>query len=98
MKMKILYFQNRKKTVDGVRKKTMTFYKTNITENYTKPIRVNIVFGGPNNPRKPKIKKQLIDKIIKAMEHRKIRNVKNPFEQEETGNSRHFFQQQSYWT
>ena len=79
-----------------MKKKTMGFLKINITENYTKPIRVNVVLGGPNKPRKPKIKKQSGDKIIKAIEHRRIRNVKNLFDKEDTSNSRHFFQQQLY--
>ena len=46
-----------KQTVAGVKDNFMSLFKTNITENYSKPKRVNNVYGGRKKPRKPKIKK-----------------------------------------
>ena len=43
----------------------MVFLKTNTTEDYNKPKRVNNVYGGEKKTRKPKAKqKQAVDNII----------------------------------
>ena len=67
----------------GVEDKTMTRFKTNTTENYSKPTRVNNVYRGQKKLRKPKMKNQSEDKIITATEDRIIRNIKKFFEREE---------------
>ena len=61
----------------------MSLFKTNTTKNYSKPARVNNVYGGQKKLRKPTIKKQSDDKIIKAIKGRLITDIKNLFEQEE---------------
>ena len=61
----------------------MSLFKTNTTKNYSKPARVNNVYGGRKKLRKPTIKKQSDDKIIKAIKGRLITDIKNLFEQEE---------------
>ena len=67
----------------GVKDKIIIIIKSNATENYRKPTRVDNMSGDRRQPRKPKIKKQLDDNIIKASKDRIIRDIKNLFNQEE---------------
>ena len=73
----------------------MSLFKTNTTEDFSKPTSVNNVYGGVKKQRKPKIKKQLEENIIKdvrnlfslkkeneAIKNRIIRVIKNLFELE----------------
>ena len=69
--------------VPVVKGKFMNIFKTNRTKNYREPTSVIIAHGGWKNLRKPKIKKQLEDKILKATKERIIRDIKNLFEQQE---------------
>ena len=64
----------------GVEDKILSLLKIYTTENYSKPTRVD---KGWKNPRKPKAKKQSFVNIIKAIEDRIIRDMKNLFEQED---------------
>ena len=50
--------------------KKESLFKTNITKEHSKPTRVNNVYRGGNKLRKPKLKKQSKDSII-----RKVRNL-----------------------
>ena len=51
----------------GVKDKIMSLVKINTTENYSKPTRVNNMYGSCDELRKPKIKKQSENNIIKAL-------------------------------
>ena len=50
--------------------KKKSLFKTNITKEHSKPTSVNNVYRGGNKLRKPKLKKQSKDSII-----RKVRNL-----------------------
>ena len=54
----------------------MSPFKTNTTKKYSKPRRVNNVFGGQKKSKKPKIKKQSEDIIIKAIKDRIIKDIR----------------------
>ena len=43
----------------------MGLFKTNTTNDYNKATHVSKVYGGGKNPRKPKLRKQSEDNIIK---------------------------------
>ena len=60
----------------------MSLFRTNANNDYNKPARVNNVFGDQEKPRKPKMKIQFKDKIIKEINDRKTRDIKNLFDQE----------------
>ena len=53
----------------------MSLFKTNANENYIKPTRANNVYGGLKRQRK-----QSEDKMIKVIEERIIRDIRNLFE------------------
>ena len=61
----------------------MNIFKTNATKSYSETTSVINAHGGQKKLRKPKIKKQLEDKIRKATMGRVIRDAKNLFEQQE---------------
>ena len=63
--------------VGSVKDKIMSLFKTNTTKNYIKPARISNVYGGRKRPRK-----QSEDKIIKAIDERIFRDIKNTFERE----------------
>ena len=58
----------------------MNIFKTNATKSYSETTSAH---GGQKKLRKPKIKKQLEDKIRKATKGRVIRDAKNLFEKQE---------------
>lgn len=60
-----------------IKDKVKSLFKTIPTKNYSKPIRISNVYGGQKKPRKPKMKKQSEDKIIKVVEYRVIKDIKN---------------------
>ena len=75
----------------GVKYKILYLLKTNIIKNYSKPTHVNNAYGGGKKPRKPKMKRQFKDSIIKnvrnffeieAIKERTTRYIKNLFEQQ----------------
>ena len=45
----------------------MSLFKINATKSYTKLTRISNVYGGGNKLRKPKMKKQSVDSIVKAV-------------------------------
>ena len=47
------------KTVDAVKDKIMSLFKTNAIKDYSKPMNTNNVYGGGKKPRKPKIRNKL---------------------------------------
>lgn len=47
-----LYSQVHEKAMSDVKDKNLSFFKTNTTENYIKPARVNNVYRGLKKPRK----------------------------------------------
>ena len=61
----------------------MSLFRTNANNDHSKPASVNNVFGDQEKPRKPKMKIQSEDKIIKEINGRKIRDIKNLFDQEQ---------------
>ena len=73
----ICYISEIVKMVGSVKDKIMSLFKTNTTKNYIKPARISNVYGGRNRPRK-----QSEDKIIKAIDERIFRDIKNTFEKE----------------
>ena len=54
IKIKALLKNACKKTVDGVRDKIMSLFKTNTIKNYSKPRRISNMCGGRKKPRKSK--------------------------------------------
>ena len=82
--VKWLYYRVHKKSGgQGIKDKIMSLFRTNTNNDYSKPAHVNNVFGDQEKPRKPKIKIQSEDKIIKEINDRKIRDIKNLFDQEQ---------------
>ena len=70
------------KTVGGVKDKIMVFLKTNTTEDYNKPKRVNNVYGGEKKTRKPKAKqKQAVDNMIQNERWRNFSGKKEKIKQ-----------------
>ena len=78
----INYIPELKKMMVGVKDKIMSLFKTNTTDNSSKPTRVNNVYRGRKKLRKTKSKKTIIDNIIKAIKEKIIRDVKTHLEQE----------------
>ena len=75
--------------------KIMGLFKTNTTNDYNKATHVSKVYGGGKNPRKPKLRKQSEDNIIKnvtylfrlkkeneAIKDRRIKQIRDLFDQE----------------
>ena len=62
--------------------KIMYSFKTNTTNNYSKPIRVNNVYGDRKKEKKPKTnkKKYLEENIIAAINDKIIRDIKGGIE------------------
>ena len=54
-----------KKKEEDVKDKIISLFKTDKTKNYSKPTRVNNVYGGEKSKKNTKTKKQLDDNIIK---------------------------------
>ena len=61
--------------VGGVKDKIMSLSKSNATKNYSKPTRINNVHGD-----RKKLRKKSKDKIIKGIENRIIKAIRNLFE------------------
>ena len=64
--------------------KIVSLFKTNTTENYSKSIRADNMYGGRKKRTKSEIKKNNQERNkLKAIEGKIIRDIKKLFEQEE---------------
>lgn len=76
--------------VGSFKDKIIGLFIANIVKNHRKPTPVNSIYGGQKKPRKPKMKKQSEDKIIKVVEYRVIKDIKNLLTNNRSDNSQFF--------